>query len=176
MYKPEYEGVVRGYAVNFLEKHIWKLDPYYTLEDANQESFLKYLECVNWYNEKCDTHRKNVATFMAYYKTALSTLIVDLERKAKLSRRLRPTNGQIAKDVLYMQTSSNFDTIQDAPSEIKDVLNMIVNSPKEVFQALGLHEKSARWSSLKFSALIGRAKEKGFMGKIKKYLFEYDCP
>jgi hypothetical protein len=172
MYTPVFKGNVEKYTKVNIRINLWKVKPTHNAGDLYQGSYQVFLKCVLWYNTHCSSDKKQEHHFMAYYKRALHNLVVDMSWDHTVHKSTINIDDVVESEGLAFLDSSFFDIIQDAPSEVRDVLNMIMSSPKEVFQALGLHEKSARWSSSKFSQLLGIPKRSGLLLKVKDYLFE----
>ena len=72
-YNPVWKGPIEGYAVNYINANMWKLQATMELPDAVQEAWLVF--------EKCATRYPDVDTpqhFMALFKTALRNRVLDM--------------------------------------------------------------------------------------------------
>ena len=174
MYEPVFEGAVKGYVVNQVGINLWRCIPDYDFKDLEQECYKTFLDCVHWYDTKCDWDKKSAKSFMSYFKSCLHNRFVDLSHLTTRNRWITLesdlSNGgyraSVNDDIAW------FELIQDAPEEVGEVLKIILNAPKELFEVLGLQKPGGRWSNSKFCDILGISTQTGMMAKVKKYLFE----
>lgn len=172
MYRPKFEDVS-----DFCEIHIdgdlWKFKGNYDFNDLMQECYIVYLRCEAWYYNYCDLDEKIYFVFKGYFMESVRNTLHTLNHKHKFIRNKRGTaydNMGIGKEC---EDTALSILIEDAPSEVKEVLQIIFNAPQEFFKILGLQGSRCPWSNLKFCKIIGVSDRKiELLKKIKKYLYD----
>ncbi len=128
---PKWEGPVQGYTVNYLRKNYWRIVGVIEEEDMMQEA-----KCIFYMVKRRYSYIDNGGWFMALYKTALTNLINDLscERMDRLSNTM-DTNLEIAlnfRRVVEENQGYLVCLIEQAPEEVRAVLNLLSSAPKEL--------------------------------------------
>ena len=131
-FKPEYPGRIQGWAVNFCSENAWRVSATMELNDLLQEAYLTYLKVVEKYGKTA----KNGPHFMRLYQTTLRNRVTDLAWDA--SEVYTKTKREEVAEFSLESVMGDSDNdgylsvlIQQAPTEVKMVLNMILNAPQE---------------------------------------------
>jgi DNA-directed RNA polymerase specialized sigma24 family protein len=143
-FKPTWEYVV-GYALALIRDFGWKL-PHVEREDLLQDAYVVYLDCCR--KIKFD----NKSHLVSYFYSAFHNHLVTMN-----CRYSRERNWVICEDISTVVDSKKepIDSdgptfkvmLQELPSDIKMVLDIIFNAPVEVLEGLGLTRKSVRFVS-----------------------------
>jgi len=131
----KWEGSIEGWTYNFLKKNYWKISKIHEWEDAIQSAKLVFLETKHHYGKKVDTPQ----WFMALYKKVLWSWLVD---EAKKSSGYIPPVEEVENSIPTKGQGDLLVLIQQAPEEIKSVLQLVFNTPVEVFEAFSKDWKS----------------------------------
>lgn len=122
----KWDGPIAGYATNYVLKHHWRVSRIMEIEDAKQESYVVFLKVKRAYGSKVD----NGAWFMSLYKRALTNRFNDLSDKN--------TNLSVECFNVQMSDAKTLDSgilkivMEEAPEEIKGVLSLFLDAPKEL--------------------------------------------
>lgn len=110
---------------------------------------------------------------MGYFKRAVYNCFVDLSNDATKHKTsiIEHITEQDEIGKKEFEGFIWFELIQDAPKEVGEVLSIILNAPKEMFDALGFRERGSKWSSSRLCEILG-TKHDNMLTKVKKYLFE----
>ena len=135
-------SVVEPYVHNFLKKHYWKVETLLSYEDALSEAKLQFVRTFSRL-EKRNCVVENEKHLMALFKTSWSNHFITLSNKATHERFITPSHSAESHEILMNQLSDDSDNygeleivLQQAPSEIKQVLTMLMNSPAEVVEVI----------------------------------------
>lgn len=74
-WKPAWDTSIRGWAVNFIRKNIWRCDGIHDFDDLLQDAYLTFMKVVNSYPRVVEPKH-----FMALYKTAMANEMTDRSR------------------------------------------------------------------------------------------------
>jgi len=137
MYKPEFHGPVEGWVVNQLTRGslaYWRVERTMDREEVMQEAYACFLRC-------CKSFPKSSAydtpqAFMALFKRAWSNRFSDLSTYDTEDRGMVSTDAGGAKieELVGSLENDGFLSImiQEAPREVKMVLSVFLNAPKEL--------------------------------------------
>ena len=121
-----WDGPVAGYAHNFTSKNYWRVSRIMEMEDTRQEAYVVFLKVKKAYGSKID----NGAWFMSLYKRALSNRFNDLsDKNTAVSAEAM---GAIVPDSKTLDRSLLMTMIEEAPEEVKSVLSLFLEAPKEL--------------------------------------------
>lgn len=180
MYVPEFKGPVEGYLVNQLSRNLWKLRPLYEHDDAMQEGYLVFMRVAARYPMLNDPPQ-----FMALFKQAWSNHMIDLAKKATAARCMVSENqfDDEANEAWSRDHVGDLDTngfvsilIQQAPGEVRLVLNLFLNAPHDLLEMAG-----AAWSKSRkhdpsgnrfINRLLGLPDDHDSIGKVRRYFQE----
>ena len=143
-----WKGVVEGYTKNQATKFMRNFNKtaLYELEDLMQEGYLLYMKVIEKYKEINEPKH-----LMSLYKSALKNRFSEVANELlELSKTVyieQPTDDE-SENVFNKITSSvntEFRTLlSTAPTEIKDLLFLIFDTPQEYLEILGLNKKRRR--------------------------------
>lgn len=126
-----FDGVIKGYTVNQMSLHWWRLCATMTKEDFMQEAYALFLHVRLKYPHVSDAH------FMSLYKTSLRNMITELSESDTKHR----TVGTLSGLPNIYETAGDLDNngylrtlIRQAPPEIKAILAIFLNAPTEVLE------------------------------------------
>lgn len=144
---PDFEGsVFEGYAVNYVDRNLWRVE--YGLgsrEDAVSEAKLVYYLCRQRYGAKVQ-NRKH---FMALYKRMISTWFTDWSNWDTREKSLQTSYPQPESS---SQEGPLMILLNEASSELKNVVQLIINAPAEILSVL--REESKQGADLFFSKAV----------------------
>lgn len=135
MYEPKWAGEIEGYSKNQIRKRIVWLEVIgFEFEDVLQELFIKFREVVLKYKVENPKH------FMALYKVTVLNYFNTMSIKYREDKKY--LTGEAFEHVTQnIQGSGNGSirmVIEKAPEEVKQVLKLMLNTPLEMLEALGL--------------------------------------
>lgn len=135
-------SIVEPYVHNFLKKNYWKVTTLLSYEDAVSEAKLQFVRTLNRLKKR-NCVIENEKHLMSLFKTSWSNHFITLANKATAERFITPSHSVEAHDVLTNQLFDDLDNmgeleviLQQAPSEIKQVLIMLMNSPAEIIEVI----------------------------------------
>jgi hypothetical protein len=145
-FDPIFKGPIEGYVVNYIHKHLWKVQRTCERDDLLQDAYVVFLRVKSKYPD-LDTPQH----FMALFKTAWSRHFTDLankdtEDRVLVSMRLRSEenedgdSGQLEADPAgdCDNDGSLAVMLRQAPREVTAVLNLFLSAPQELLDlALG---------------------------------------
>ena len=128
-FTPHWKGEIEGFVVKFLSKNMWRVSKMMEYEDALQESYVVFLGCAEYYRGKVD----NPAWFMALFKRSLFNRFNDFSRKAYcLGSEVQYTEAGYDLHKTENSLGEFQFKLEQAPAEIKQVLEVLFGSPQEV--------------------------------------------
>lgn len=144
MFVPVYEGPIAGFVKNYLRKHFWRVDRFREMDDVIQDSYELFLILKNRYQDKVD----NPAWFMALYRVSFVNFITNMSYKNSRSHA-EVYQGSLSLNLEDVEVIDFFSIMGDlenngysrvllrqAPSEVKSVINLMLNCPTEMFEAV----------------------------------------
>lgn len=181
MYKPTFDGPIRGYVLNSLTKNGWRFAATMERQDVLQEAYLVFHRCATRYPET-DTPQH----FMALFKTAWARHMVDLAHE-DTSRRTHEISfvtehddeqyDAVGAQVGDLDNNGYVNTlVRQAPSEVRMVLNLFLNAPSEILDMMvdawrghgGTSTKKGR--NRMVCAALGLPEETDALGNVEAYL------
>lgn len=142
-YTPQWKGFIEGFVVNFLNKNCWRVAPHMEYQDCMQEAQYTFLRLKNKYG-----NLDRPQHFMALFRTTWTHEFDDLATLAA-KYRLEISESQMEDDYDSVVTTLHGDSdndgvlaimIEQAPSEVKLVLQLFITAPVEVLDMF-----SAAW-------------------------------
>lgn len=145
---PNLFNIIRGYVKNFLRTNYWRVENILEWEDAEQEAmFLLVIMEKRLIKNGKDATIVTPQQYMAFFKMAF------INHFNTLSKRDTRYKCVITESSFNNDDEDDFlisDCIEDtnvgflecvadqAPSEVKAVLNLILNAPKELLEAVSM--------------------------------------
>lgn len=139
-YQPEYDGPIAGYVANFVSKNYWRVERTQERDDVFQEARCVFLKVSGRYPDVDAPH------FMALFKTAWQRRFTDLAN-ADTARRVEVPLSMIATPPDRDEYEYEYDPpgeldndgaasvlLRQAPSEVKQVINLFLNAPQEILE------------------------------------------
>lgn len=136
-YSPQWNGPIEGYVVNFMKRNQWRVQSHMEYEDCIQEAYYIFLRLKHKYG-RLDTPQH----FMALYKTTLTNEFNDLVAKSvkyRVEVLENKLDGYYDMLIDTVAGDSNNDgelsiMMEQAPGEIKLVLQLMLTAPVEVLE------------------------------------------
>lgn len=166
-----YKGAVEGYVVNFLTRNYWRVQGSMDRDDVMQESYWVYLRVARKYPDVESKH------LMALFKTAWGNHFTDLAlgNTEKMKEETILDDPSSTTEVVGEVENTGFLSIlvQQAPSEVKQVLSLFLHAPTEVY-ALFFDVNQREYNRYKnrnrtINRLLGFEKNRDIMGEVKAY-------
>ena len=133
---PEFEGPIKGWAINFSKKHYWRVERTIPWEDLGQEMYIVFLRLKRKYPDL-----ETPQHFMALFKTAWTNQFHTFAHEDTHQRFLVPELVETDESwgVPEPMGDLNHDgelgvKLRQAPREITMVLNLILNAPTEMLE------------------------------------------
>lgn len=177
-YSPEYQGPIAGYVINHMKKNYWKVAATMPREDLLQEAYVVFLRCKRKYS-----HLEAPQHFMALFKTAWCHQFLDFANEDTASRclvempRMRFSEG----DDVEFEPQGDGDNdgalaiaLDQAPSEVKAVLQLFLNAPAELLEIAtaswkGNDKRCKAGGSKRINQLLGLPEELDVMQMTRDY-------
>ncbi len=135
-------SIVEPYVHNFLKKNYWKVETLMPYEDAMSEAKLQFVRTLSRL-EKRGCEIKNEKHLMSLFKTSWSNHFITLSNKATHERFVTTLADSDNQDMMIEQVIGDLGNmgeldilLHEAPSEIKQVLSMLINSPIETLEVI----------------------------------------
>ena len=183
-FTPAFTGSIEGYTKNFIRSNLWKVDKLYDYDDILQEAREQFLRTIKRMEANGDTI-KNEKHMMALYKTSFSRHFITLcNRTTKVSVEKNMSGFTADDDALDFESLIGSDEnngyleclIDQAPKEVKQVFNLLLNTPAEVLDiainAWNMQNKKGAGVGNKFLCnMLGYDSTKvNLVDKVKTYL------
>lgn len=177
-YSPEYQGPIAGYVINHMNKHYWKVAATMPRDDLLQEAYVVFLRCKRKY-PSLDTPQH----FMALFKTAWNHQFLDFANEDTASRCLveMPRVKTAEGDTMEFELQGDGDNdgalaiaIDQAPSEVKAVLQLFLNAPAELLEIAtdswkGNDKRCKAGGSKRINKLLGLPEDLDVMQMTRDY-------
>jgi len=181
-----FSGPIEGYVKNFLRKNHWRVQHILDFEDSVSEAKLTYVRLIRRL-EKNGHEVENAKHFMSLFKTAWSRYFIDLSNKdtKKLETPFAEFANEDNEDWLlnsawmsgYSVNTGYFEIVmRQAPTEVQQVLNLLLNTPKEVLDIAALSwSTSGRDTTILGNAFLCKmlgydSSKTNLVSKVKLYL------
>ena len=135
-------SIVEPYVHNFLKKNYWKVETLFSYEETVSEAKLQFVRTLVRLKKR-DCVIENEKHLMSLFKTSWSNHFITLSNKATHERFITTSFNAETHEIMQTQLSEDLDNfgeleimLQQAPSEIKQVLTMLMNSPAEVIEVI----------------------------------------
>lgn len=175
MYQPVFKGPIEGWVVNYTKAQFWRLQATMEWDDVMQEAYLVFLRCSNKY-----PGLQEAKHFMALFKQAWIRQVTDL---AYLDSRHRvsSTSTEIAEDGYIQEQVGELDNdgqlsilMRQAPSEVRMVINLFLNAPQEIVDALlsgwtGRDKRCRNGGSARINKALGLDPQMDVLGLVEDY-------
>lgn len=176
-YAPEYDGPIAGWVKNHMKANFWRCERVSSREDYLQDAYVVFLRCAARYPDM-DTPEH----FMALFQRSWSNHVNDLSNKATARKRevvldRLPTSGD--ERAWEPAGDSNNDgelavMLRQAPSEVKQVLNLFLNAPQELLDLAlaswrGKDKRCRAGGSKKVCQLLGLPEDMDVMQRVADY-------
>lgn len=163
--RPRFNGPIEGYVVNQLRSNFWRVERSMEREDVLQEAYIVFLRVQAKYPDvEMGPH------FMALFKIAWHNQFTEFTNEDTKLRALvaMPTHrGEDGDDGAEVEQLGSLDmdgalgvAIEQAPSEVKAVLNLFLNAPTEILETAlrgwnGRNKKERTGGSKRICQLLG---------------------
>lgn len=179
LYNPQWDGFICGFVVNFLRAHYWRVQSTMDYEDCLQEA--KYVFCKvkkKYGNTGSPKH------FMKLFKTSWTRRFDDLATVNTKQRHV--VSEHFIKNAEYdfgdecSLLAGDFDNdgmlaimIEQAPSEVKLVLQLFLTAPVEVLDMFSAQWKKRRnrkeFGNHQLCEILGLPKNTDVVGIVTDY-------
>ena len=184
---PEFTGNIEGYTKNYINRNLWKVDKLYDFDDVMQEAREQFIRTVKRMEANGD-EIKNEKHLMSLYKTSFSRHFITLCN--------RSTKFSVEKSMCTFLTGDDEDfdleclfgeeqdvgylacLLEQAPKEVKSVLNLMFNAPAEILELAckawnSSNRKSAGEGNVFLCSMLGYDPNKiNLVEKVKEYLIQ----
>lgn len=180
---PDLKRILDGYIQNFLKLHYWKVAHSLEWDDAIQEAWMQqvYMEKRLLKSGK-DSTIVTPQQYMACFKTCWSRHFITLSNK-DTKYKVVQTESEFSKDsdedvnilISDLMTDDNVGyieiMIEQAPSEVREVINLLLNAPKEILDAVAVSLKKDVTSNSVLCRLLGHDPQKVDVVKLTENYF-----
>lgn len=172
----EFKGPIEGYVVNYLNQNYWKVERSMEWSDIMQEAYCVYLDTCRRYPDVSDAPH-----FMALFKRCWHCAFTNLTKKDTRHRYLPvlddPENST-AFDSVGETENAGYTAIllEEAPSEVKQVIALFLNAPTEVLELI-----SAAWKrtgkrkaagNRMINRCLGLPEDRDSLAQVENYLMK----
>ena len=181
---PKLSNIIKGYVKNFLKSNFWKVKNIMELDDAEQEAqvmllFMEKRLLKSGKDSTIVTPQQYMATFKtcwgrhfdtlsnrdtSYKRVATESSLIDFESESDTSFSIED---------LFTDDNMGFMecVLEEAPSEVKAVLNLLMNAPKEVLDAVAASLQKDVSSNTVLCRLLGYDSKEVNVVKLTKHYF-----
>lgn len=183
--EPEFKGAIEGYVVNHLRANFWRVESSMQWQDVMQSAAVVFLRVRQKYSAiPMGPH------FMSLFKMAWANEFTDLANADTKLRQLVPfkasrqAEGEGAEmdPVSALVGELECDgylavKIEQAPSEVKAVLNLFLNAPAELLDMAlrgwhGRNKKMRYGGSERINKLLGLPADADVLKQVEEYFSE----
>jgi len=137
-----FEGPIEGYVINFLQKNYWRVKNYFDYEDAVQEARYTFTLLLRRM-ERNNSLIENAKHLMSLFKSAWTRHFHTLSNRDTKRIDFAISNYTTEDHDDWILDSINLDAsshnlgylevvIDQAPKEVRQVLNLLLTAPKEM--------------------------------------------
>jgi len=133
-----FEGVIEGFVINFINKNKWKLSNLHEFEDLYQEAYRIFLETFDRYIDRVENEKH----FMQLYKMCLGSWWIDEAKRNSKYKNVMIQSHTISDEQetdMITNLIGDLDNegyldelIRTAPDDVKQVLSILLETPKDV--------------------------------------------
>ena len=171
-YIPQWQGAIEAYSKNQVRANLWKLEALgYDFEDLLHVAVECFCVCRDRYKVE------NAKHFMGLFKMCLHNKFYDLARVASLERGLIVETSENVLNFLnqgFCESEGTFRVLlKNAPTEIKQVLSLVLNAPNELLESIGFSKKKDKGfcANKRLCRLLGyNSDEINLVQRVKEYL------
>lgn len=134
--------VVKPHVINFLKKNYWKVKDLMDWDDAIGEAQLQFVRTIDRL-EKRGCVIENEKHLMSLFKTSWSRHFITLANKATKERFVSTMQDGTAQELSILNMIGENDNtglleaqLAKAPTEVKQVLRLLVTAPDELVEEL----------------------------------------
>lgn len=180
-YIPVFEGPIEGWVKNWMKKNFWKLEKHYQQSEVLQEARKMVHELwVNYYKDKVVEAKH----FQSLFMRAFSNRMTDWANKStKFSAEISMMHLSDEDHELLSTMTSDADveaevslqqSIAAAPKEIRDVLQIAAEAPREIaeicIEALSGRGDTKKAALAALSKIVGYEVSWNIGDEVKSYL------
>jgi DNA-directed RNA polymerase specialized sigma24 family protein len=132
---PYLDAGVRGWLVNTVRQHYWKVASWFEFDDLLQEGYLAFAKCRAKFepmHKEVEAHPEDRKRFMAYFQMAFNNRIIDLQQhpRSKL------------QEMSYASLSDNqtegIESWTESAAELSDanLASLLAQAPTEITEML----------------------------------------
>lgn len=143
-YQYSFNAPFEGYVHNFLKSNYWKVERTHDYEDVMQEARMKFYLLLKRMERNGSTV-ENQKHLMALFKTTWGNHFITLAQKSSAYKETSFTSSAYSTDDSEEFDLEKFSECEDcqaymevklsqATGEVREVLNLIFNTPKEVLE------------------------------------------
>lgn len=146
-FEPQFSGPIEGYVTNFLRTNYWRVQHFMEWDDILQEAKFTFV-VLQHRLEKNGSVIENERHFMELFKTAWTRHFTTLSlRDTKFRRCISATDFEYEDEEFsegdFIESAvGDLDNdgqlmcmIEEAPSEVKQVISLMLNAPSEILDA-----------------------------------------
>lgn len=164
-----WEGVVEGYAKNYSAHNLWRLESIYEYDELICEAYLVFRKCKKKFKGK------DAPLFMSYFKEALKNKFNTLSKRV-YKYEMNIVSGCISDREDLTDIDNKFsELLIMAPKEVKEVISLIFNSPRELLEAVGFFKNKNRglYNNKLLCKLLGYDSQHWDLSKaLQEYFYE----
>lgn len=147
-YVPQWDGAIKGWAVNYTKNNIWRVGAAYELAELMQDSYMYFLICKKRYKVLTGGH------FMSLYKQCLINHFNNLSvhRFQRVKAENLENTRMVEQDDCVMLTS-----LINGPAAVKELLLTLTENPGGLEQEIRVSRRPTRRETVNeyFCRLVG---------------------
>lgn len=157
MFIPQWEGSIEAYSKKYIQRNMWKFYYMgYERDDILHEAVIVFCDCRDKYVNKVT----EPAHFMALFKTSIHNRFLEIASESIAKKEFEVFNeeDEYTLDRVIDEESTIAIMLKQAPKEVKDVLSLALNAPKELLESIGFMKKRNRsfLNNAKLCRLLGK--------------------
>lgn len=171
-YVPQFDGAVKGWAVNHITRNVWRVEHSMDINDCVQEAYLVFLHTTKSY-PLCSDPRH----FMKLFQTSWTRRFHDLSAAdtRQRAREVSPQGKDFGERLIGDMANEGelLVMLRQAPRDVRMVLDLMLRAPQEVLDvALGSTRRDKRKranGSERINRLLGLPLDQDTLGRVQDY-------
>lgn len=168
-YSPQWKGFIEGFSVNYVNANLWRVKNFMDREDCMQEAYYVFLRLKSKYG-RLDTPQH----FMALFRTTLTNEFTDwAARDTKIRFEENHEDFQEDNRTEYNNDGELAIMIEQAPSDVSLVLQLMLTAPIEVLEMMSTvwkaEGKKKEFGNTHLCSILGLSPKTDIVGIVTDY-------
>jgi len=170
-FEPEWQGVFENWTRAYMRVHHWKVEDFFTLDEAVQECAVNFSWCLRKTTSR-GGRIDNAKWFMRYYQRSVGTWLITQANKQTGRREKTQAYFEPPPEETVEQAGPLVAALKRASPQLQTVLKVILSTPSEFFLDLLLRPGPDHIWSRRLCRLCGVPVNENIIDELRRLLTE----